>query len=119
MAKIKPLYDRINEKLTQYWVLHEDLSIDKSMVPYFKRHSCKQFIRGKPIRFGYTIWNICSSSGMPYRVVINEGKTNNAESPLGTRVVLDLVTICEDPRKHHIYMNNFLSSYNLYIKLKD
>ncbi|CAI6371246.1 unnamed protein product [Macrosiphum euphorbiae] len=28
-------------------------SIDESMVPYFGRHGCKQFIRGKPIRFGF------------------------------------------------------------------
>ena len=29
------------------------LSIDEQMVPYFGRHSCKQFIRGKPIRFAF------------------------------------------------------------------
>ena len=105
--------------MIQFGVQHEHLSIDESMVPYFGRHSCKQFIRGKPIRFGYKLWCICSSSGMPYKVVIYEGKTGNCEGPLGTRVVLDLVSICEDPKRHHIYMDNFFSSYNLFMKLKE
>lgn len=26
------------------------------MVPYFGRHGAKQFIRGKPIRWGYKLW---------------------------------------------------------------
>ncbi len=116
---IKPLYDIISEIRIQFGVLHEDLSIYESMVPYFRRHSCKQFIRGKLFRFGYKIQSICSSSGIPYRVVIYEGKADNAEGQLGIIVVLDLLTIYEDPRKHHIYMDNFFSSYDLYIKLKD
>ena len=28
------------------------------MIPYFGKHSAKQFIRGKPIRFGYKLWGV-------------------------------------------------------------
>ena len=49
MAKVAPLYDLLNVKLQSFGVVHEDLSIDESVVPYFGRHSCKQFIRAKPI----------------------------------------------------------------------
>ena len=49
MAKVAPLYDLLNEKLQSFGVVHEDLSTDESMVSYFGRHSCKQFIWAKPI----------------------------------------------------------------------
>ena len=70
MAKVKPLYDILNKKLRRFGVVHEDLSIDESMVPYYGRHSCKQFIRGKPIRFGYKLWVLASSTGLSYHVKI-------------------------------------------------
>ena len=44
-AKLRPII--------QFGVFSHYLSIDEQMVPYFGRHSCKQFIRGKPILFGY------------------------------------------------------------------
>ena len=35
MSKVKPIYDMINEKIAQFSILHESLSVDESMVPYF------------------------------------------------------------------------------------
>ena len=88
MAKVKPLYDILNEKLRRFDVGYVDLSIDESMMPYCVPHSCKQFIRGKPIRFGYKLWVLASSTGLPYHVEIHEGKSLNAEDiPLEERVV--------------------------------
>ena len=55
MAKITPLYDALNKIFKQFGILHNNLSVDESMVPYFERNSCKQFIRGKPIRFGFKL----------------------------------------------------------------
>ena len=52
-AKLRPLFDVVNKKLIQFGVFSHYLSIDEQMVPYFGRHSYKQFIRGKPIHFGY------------------------------------------------------------------
>ena len=56
MAKVSPLYNILNEGLLQYGVFHEELSVDECMIPYYGHHSCKQYIRGKPIRFGYKCW---------------------------------------------------------------
>ncbi len=33
------------------------------MIPYFGHHSSKQFIHGKPIRYGYKVWALCASGG--------------------------------------------------------
>uniref|UniRef100_A0A674BM32 PiggyBac transposable element-derived protein domain-containing protein n=1 Tax=Salmo trutta TaxID=8032 RepID=A0A674BM32_SALTR len=46
----------------------EWLSVDESMIRYYGRHGCKQFIRGKPIRFGYKLWRLASSSGYMYHM---------------------------------------------------
>ena len=44
--------------------------IDELMVPYYGRHSCKQFTRAKPIRFGYKLWVLASATGVPYKIEI-------------------------------------------------
>ena len=98
MAEVKPLYDILNEKLRRFGVVHEDLSIDKSVVPYYGRHLCKQFIREKPIRFRYKLWVLASSTGLPYHVEMYEGKSPNAEDiSLGERVVKTALEICDNP----------------------
>jgi len=55
IAKIRPLFDHLNKQYLKYWPVEADLDIDESMVPYYGHHSSKQFIRGKPIRFGFKI----------------------------------------------------------------
>lgn len=119
MAKINPLYEILNQSLLMFDVIHEHLNIDESMVPYFRRHSCKKFIRGKLIRFGFKCWVIASSSGMPYRVTIYEGKDGkySKETPLGTRV-MDCPKVCEKPTSHHVFLDNFFTSFDLISELK-
>lgn len=45
MPKIQPLIDKIEEKYS------ENVSYDES----YGKHSCKQFIKNKPIRFDYKV----------------------------------------------------------------
>ena len=54
--------------------VHEGLSIDESIVPYHGRHSCKQFISAKPIRFGCKLWVLASVTGILIKLkFIKEG----------------------------------------------
>lgn len=121
MSKISPLYDMLNDSLISAGIFHEMLSIDESMVPYFGRHSCKMFIRGKPIRFGYKIWCLCGNDGYPYHLKIYQGKETNAmKQPLGTRVVMEKVDIiaCKSSVTcHQLYFDNFFTSYDLMTEL--
>jgi hypothetical protein len=55
-AKVRPLFILQNNRFLDFAPLQQQHSIDEAMVPYFGRHSCKQFIRGKPIRWGYKLW---------------------------------------------------------------
>jgi hypothetical protein len=63
MFKVRKLADILMRKFCQWNVFHELISVDESMVKYFGHHSAKQFIRGKPVRFGYKNWVAASSSG--------------------------------------------------------
>ena len=58
MAKVCPLFTALNSKFITHFPRQQDLSVDDSVVPYYGRHSAKQYIRGKPIHFGYKVWSI-------------------------------------------------------------
>ena len=114
MAKVEPLYDLLSKKIQQFGIVHEDLSIDESIVPYYGRHSCKQFIRAKPIRFGSKLWVLASATGLPYKIEMYQGKsTGETDEPLGTHVVKKNLEICENPKDHSVFFDNFFSSYQL------
>ena len=103
----------------QYGILHTNLSVDESMVPYFGRHTCKQFIRGKPIRFGFKLWVISSSTGVPYNVSIYQGKEQvGSNEPLGTRVVKEAISAYALSNQH-VFFDNFFTSCSLIRELGD
>jgi len=43
MAKIRPLYNHLNERYLQFWPVEDDLDIDESKVPYYGHHSPPPF----------------------------------------------------------------------------
>ena len=61
LFKIRPLLEKLNKNFLKFGVFSENLSIDEQMVRYFRHHYLKQFMRGKPIRFGFKQWALCCS----------------------------------------------------------
>ena len=53
-AKVRPL---LNYKPIQH------VSVDESMVPFFEKHGAKQYIHGKPIKFGFKLWVMATTLG--------------------------------------------------------
>ena len=51
--KIRPLLDIFNENFQQFGYFGSRYSVDEKIVEYFGKHPMKQYIRGKPIRFGF------------------------------------------------------------------
>ena len=54
-AKVQSLFDVLNKQCVAHFKPKQHLSIDESMVPYFDKHDAKQYIHGKPIKFGYKL----------------------------------------------------------------
>ena len=55
--KIRPIFDQLNS--CAKWATHlsecGNYSVDEIMLPYFGRHSTKQYIRNKPVRYGFKV----------------------------------------------------------------
>ena len=120
MAKIHPLQEAVNSSLQQFGVFSENLSVDEQMVPYFGSHSCKIFIRGRPIRFGYQNWILALSCGYPFKIQTYIGELEMRwDQPLGLCIVSNLLLIIENPRQHCACFDNFFTSYQFLVDLKE
>ncbi|KRX22247.1 Calcium uptake protein 3, mitochondrial [Trichinella nelsoni] len=79
------------------------------------------FLKGKPIRFGYTVWMLCGNVGYPYHMIIYQGKEIHASKvPLSTRVISTMVDIIQESSnttRHTLYFDNFFNSYDLLVNL--
>ena len=106
-AKVLPIYSRLKENCFQFGFFHQLLSIDESMVPYRGLHSARQYIKGKPVKFGYKIWMLCSSDGFPYNFDIYCGKESRREGPLGSHVVNTLLAPVSNKNQHIVFFDNF------------
>lgn len=75
LFKLRPLIDHCNKKFVEYArPFTNSYSVDEAMEPYYGRCSMKQFIRGKPIRFGYKFWCLTTSSGYLIKFIPYTGK---------------------------------------------
>ena len=79
--KLRSFLYHIQEKFMQNFVPSQKISHDEAMIGYFGRHSCKQAIRIKPIRFGYKVWceNIPSEYLILFEVYQEKSYQGNEE----------------------------------------
>ncbi|XP_071053352.1 piggyBac transposable element-derived protein 3-like [Onthophagus taurus] len=121
-AKIRAFLQLINKKKLQFGVFSHNLFIDEQMVPYFGRHSCKMFIKGKPVRFGFKLWCLCSSDGYLFHIEPYAGaamKTGKSKLGLGGEVVMQLLPVVKNPHVQRIFFDNLFSSFDLFVELKN
>lgn len=120
-AKLRPLFNILNQSFLKMFRHETHLSIDESMVPYFGHHGCKQFIRGKPIRFGYKMWCLNSTLGylVQFQAYQGKGSVTNQELGLGGSVVVDLINSLPEGPKYKLFFDNFFTSLRLLDHLTD
>ena len=70
-----------------------ELSVDEAMVAFKGRHYIKQYIQGKPTKWGFKVWVLASSHGYVLQGNVYLGKKDNrhCEMFLGTQVVMNLM----------------------------
>ncbi|GFX85691.1 zinc finger protein [Trichonephila clavipes] len=93
-------------------------SIDEMISTYYDRNRQNQFIRDKPIHFGYEMWALCGSDG---DVSLNCGQESDARNDtlLGTRVVMKLKENFVNPSSYTLYFDNYLTSIDLLKSLSE
>ncbi len=93
--------------------------IDESMIKFKGRSSFKQYLPLKPIKRGYKVWCLCDPiTGylFNYQIYLGKEETSEKETPLGERVVFDLIS-GHNFKGKHLYFDNFFTSLRLLEKL--
>ncbi|XP_046684623.1 piggyBac transposable element-derived protein 2-like [Homalodisca vitripennis] len=126
MWKMRPLMNLLKCKCLDNFVPSEFLCFDESMVKYYGKHGCKQFLKGKPIRFGYKIWSLNTDTGYLINFEIFQGKnttTNETYSKLFGKSAAPLVSmldeIPQDELPYQLFFDNLFTSPALMKHLKD
>ena len=110
-AKIRPLVSLLNAKWLAHFSKENFLAVDEAMVPYYDRNGLKQHIHGKPIRFGYKVWCLCTRTGYLVQAIPYQGSTtgySNPEFGMGGSVVLDLISALPSEVEYRLFFDNFL-----------
>ena len=128
MWKLRPLVNILKSSFLKNFRPTQQLAYDESMVAYFGRHGCKQFIREKPIRFGYKVWSLNNPNGYLVNFEIYQGRNpygnSEYEEKFG-KAAAPLVQMIDDipePYKHlsyHFYFDNLFTGMMLLAELKD
>lgn len=119
LYKVRQYTDKLNKNFMKFGVFSHNLSVDEQMIPYFGRHSCKMFMQGKPVRFGFKVWCLCSADGYLFQFIpyVGRDKKINCDLGLGASVVLQLLDVVNDPQNHAVYFDNFFTSHKLMVEL--
>lgn len=96
----------------QFGVFAHNVSIDEQMIKYYGRHSCKMFIKNKPIQFGFKYWDLCSADGYLFSFIPYGGASATPDADyvgygLGETVALKLLGKLENPLQHCVFFDNF------------
>ncbi|CAG5029212.1 unnamed protein product [Parnassius apollo] len=71
----------------------------------------------KPVKRGYKVWMLCTSSGYCLKFDVYTGKAEKVEKNLGARVVLDFTQNLQS-KNYKFYFDNYFNSYVLQHELK-
>lgn len=126
MFKLRLLTDTLKEKFQEHFIPEPNLAYDESMIRYFGRHGCKQFIRGKPVRFGYKVWSLNTPSGYLVNFEIYQGKNprmDNKYEELFGKAAAPLIHMLEELAEkrchgYNIFFDNLFTGMNLLSTLK-
>lgn len=116
--KIREIINHINKAMPDAYTYSKKLSIDEHMVKFKGHNAMKQYMKNKPVSWGFKLWCLCESdTGYLYNVDIYTGKKTSVEHGLGESVVLQL---CQPLAKKgvEVYCDNFFTSVNLLDILK-
>lgn len=127
-AKLRPLFDLLNKNFVEFAPYEENHSIDEAMVPYYGGHPCKQFIRGKPIRWGYKLWVGATRLGyiiwfQPYQGKSGDDDSTYKKLGLGASIILQYSDILREhidkEAPFHLFFDNFFTSIPLIDELRE
>ncbi|CAI6355190.1 unnamed protein product [Macrosiphum euphorbiae] len=119
--KVRPLYTVLQKKCNSL-PMERNLCVDEQMVPFKGQLSIKQYIKGKPIKWGVKVFLLCGESGTIYNILPFQGYYECDQDLIkhvgsGATVVLYLTQNVK-PNRHFLFFDNFFSSFGLFERLQ-
>lgn len=126
--KLRPLMNLLKGKFLKHFIPEENLNYDESMVKYYGHYGCKQFFRGKPIRFGFKMWCINAASRYLLNFDMYQGKdskSTDVDKQIFGKCTAPFISMLDEIEKEpnfqfNFYFDNLFISMSLlkYLRLK-
>jgi len=111
LCKVQDLFEILNGTFSKFYNPSENLVIDEVIVSFKGRVIFKQNIPKKRKQFGIKIFKLCDSSGYRYDTKVYLGKDRQRRAQHVTATELTRKT---EGHGHKLYMDNFISSPELF-----
>lgn len=115
LKKILPLQEVVKRKCLDLYQPLQQLSIDERMVKSKTRTHFRQYIRNKPVKWGYKYWVLADPTGYTIDFNIYYGAANQSTS--GHGLAHDVVTELVEPfwfQGYQVFCDNLYSSPTLF-----
>ena len=112
LRKLRPYLDYLKTNWLTYYQPLQCLSVDEWMVKSKAHSHMVQYMRNKPVKWGFKLWVLADTSGYTIDFNMYTGKEESTDHGLTFKVVVDLI----EPfwfQGYEVYTDNYYSSPSL------
>ena len=91
LHEIRSVMNMLQHSFKEGWEPHQQNSIDEGIIPFNGRSSIKQYMKGKPTKWGFKMWKLVGArSAYLYALDIYSRKEEDREVGLHEHIVLQM-----------------------------